>query len=739
MAQETDRKRQGYLDILMNIYPDYRSPWAQKVAISPQDETFEDWVYRTGELPPDFSRMPSSYQLPNVYRYEYRTADGLTERATESWKSQRELLKKGYQYWVSGSIPPPPDSVWAEHIRTSAKENTRIITSKLYWEQETDISLGIELFLPSGEGPFPLILTPGAEGESWMSIQAALRRGYAVCLYHACDDKDDTDSFLSYYYPRYDFARIMRRAWASHRAVDYLLTLPYIQVNQVGIMGLSRDAKQVFMAAAFDERIQATVLCSGGTGGEIPFRFTGDMYDNESIAALTTNFPDWFHPRLKFFAGRSHSLPVDQNFLSALIAPRHILFSSSKFEHYGNPKGIYEHYMQAKKVFQDQKGEEHIRLHLRAGLHRPTVKDMETYIDFFDKAFGKKDSLSLEGEDLYPYAFSSWQEKRREYIDPGMFPRRSSKDLSWNKERNLPLILEEWRSKRKHVQKEVMRLLGTADAPGSQSKRVGENYLKELIGFPTLGSNIRKEALHLGELYYKTDSTGKPVSDAFPVVIFLHEYAYTSGYRKNVDPLFKPLLEQGFAVYAFDLPGFGTRVEEAKDFYTRYPHWSLMGAMVTDVRHGLSVLSSHPLLDKKQIYVIGFSLGSQVGTISAALDNRIKGVISICGIHSFRQAGKQPERGLLPLTVNVHGLIPRLGFFEKYEERIPVDFDELMASIAPRPQLLIGAAWDQYADIRQLHQMSNEVGKIYDLYEKKDKFQFEQVHDFHRMSAEMRA
>ncbi|MEM9936614.1 MAG: hypothetical protein AAF824_23505, partial [Bacteroidota bacterium] len=47
--------------------------------------------------------------------------------------------------------------------------------------------------------------------------------------------------------------------------------------------------------------------------------------------------------------------------------------------------------------------------------------------------------------------------------------------------------------------------------------------------------------------------------------------------------------------------------------------------------------------------------------------------------------------------------------------------------------------WDQYADIRQLHQMSNEVGKIYDLYEKKDKFQFEQVHDFHRMSAEMRA
>ena len=35
--------------------------------------------------------------------------------------------------------------------------------------------------------------------------------------------------------------------------------------------------------------------------------------------------------------------------------------------------------------------------------------------------------------------------------------------------------------------------------------------------------------------------------------------------------------------------------------------------------------------------------------------------------------------------------------------------------------------------------MSTEVKKIYDLYGKEEKFHFEQVHDFHRMSAEMRA
>ncbi|MEM8897170.1 MAG: alpha/beta fold hydrolase [Bacteroidota bacterium] len=739
MAQPTDRKRQGYMDVLLNLFPDYKHPWAQQVPLSPLDSTFEDWVYRTGELPPDFSRLTSSYQLPDPITFRFSDSNGSSPSSAGTWFEQRNILKKGLKYWITGSTPPPPHRVRVKQQKTYARENIRIIESRIYWEADSSISLGVELFLPEGEGPFPVILTPGYSGESWMSLQSGLRRGYAVCLYHACDDKDDTDSFAAFYYPKYDFSRITRRAWASHRALDYLESLSYIDMSQTAIMGLSRDAKQVFIAAAFDERIQATVLCSGGTGGEIPFRYTGEMFDNESIAAITTNFPDWFHPRLKFFAGRPNYLPVDQHFFSALIAPRHLLFSSSRFEHYGNPKGIQEHYAQAKSVFAKVGAEDHIRLHLRSGLHRPAIRDMEIYVDFFDTAFGRKDSLTLEGEGLYNFSFHSWQERRREYIDPEMFSSKKLKDLSWNPDRKLPLTLEEWRTKRKQVQKETHRLMGKADAPESFSQRVGEDYLKKLIGFPKLEKNIHREPLHLGELYYKTDSLGKPVSDAYPVVIFLHEYAYSSGYKRNVEELFTPLLEQGFAIYAFDLPGFGSRLEEVGDFYARYPQWSLMGAMVSDVRHGLSVLTAHPLLDKKQFYVLGFSLGAQVGTISAALDNRIKGMISICGVHSLRQAGKHPEKGLLSISANIHGLIPRLGFFEGSEERIPTDFDEWMACIAPRPQLVVGATWDQYADMRELQQMSTEVKKIYGLYGKEEKFHFEQVHDFHRMSAEMRA
>ena len=48
-----------------------------------------------------------------------------------------------------------------------------------------------------------------------------------------------------------------------------------------------------------------------------------------SIELITRNFPDWLHPRLRFFAGRENKLPVDQPELIACIAPRPCLISTA--------------------------------------------------------------------------------------------------------------------------------------------------------------------------------------------------------------------------------------------------------------------------------------------------------------------------------------------------------------------------------------------------------------------------
>ena len=80
-------------------------------------------------------------------------------------------------------------------------------------------------------------------------------------------------------------------------------------------------------------------------------------------------------------------------------------------------------------------------------------------------------------------------------------------------------------------------------------------------------------------------------------MIWLHAYSYQNGwsvaspwqstgsdYRLEQRPSIPAFVKRGFAVLAFDQIGFGARVLDARDFYRRYPKWSLMGKMVADTR-----------------------------------------------------------------------------------------------------------------------------------------------------------
>lgn len=113
-----------------------------------------------------------------------------------------------------------------------------------------------------------------------------------------------------------------RWGWSASRAVDYLVTVSDINGSQIGLAGHSRHGKQALLAAAFDERIAAVIPSSGNTGECAPWRYTAATFVNENLEKITAKFRHWFHPRLRFFAGREDKLPVDQNLLAAMIAPR---------------------------------------------------------------------------------------------------------------------------------------------------------------------------------------------------------------------------------------------------------------------------------------------------------------------------------------------------------------------------------------------------------------------------------
>src|SRR5690606_34321635 len=77
----------------------------------------------------------------------------------------------------------------------------------------------------------------------------------------------------------------------------------------------------------------------------------------------------------------------------------------------------------------------------------------------------------------------------------------------------------------------------------------------------------------------------KEIVGKLPLVIFLHGYTYSTGFHRRSTKLIAKLVQPGVAVWAYDVVGCGTRVEERKHFYDRYPKWSLMGKMVADTRN----------------------------------------------------------------------------------------------------------------------------------------------------------
>ncbi|MEJ7605991.1 MAG: alpha/beta fold hydrolase [Bryobacteraceae bacterium] len=173
-----------------------------------------------------------------------------------------------------------------------------------------------------------------------------------------------------------------------------------------------------------------------------------------------------------------------------------------------------------------------------------------------------------------------------------------------------------------------------------------------------------------GDLYLPVKTEGR-----MPVVIWLHPYAYSTGYSRNAGPTIADLTQQGFAVFAFDQIGFGTRIHQAGRFYERYPKWSLLGKMVADTRAAVDALVALKEVDRSKLYLAGYSLGGKVALWTAALDTRVAGVIAASAATTLRTASRQ--RGSAPLLAS-SWIIAAPRFLRRPEAEVPVDYTDYL-------------------------------------------------------------
>lgn len=734
---ESQKRKQHYLDQLYQVLlPDNYRRAKTAFSPTPEDSTWTAWQKRTGELPPDFKKLPSLPFLPDPLVLEEGRED-IPVRTMEQWKEKRAWIKEQAQYWITGKMPPKPEDLKVTVLKERKINDLIERDVRIEFGPDYKAQLHITLLMPPGKGPFPVFIAPWKKDRyDW--VQAAVRRGYIGVRFTATDPKygfpDDSEVYEKLWWPEYDFSAIARWAWAASRTIDYLYLLPEINKDQIALTGLSRNGKMALWAAAYDERIKAVVPISGGTGGENPFRYTSDPYNTETIELLTRVRPHWLHPRLRFFVGRESKLPVDMNLLMALVAPRGLMLTSSITESAGNHYGIEQAYFSAKRAYDFVGAGENIAIDLRYGLHAPASRDVERYLDFFDFVFSRND-IKPQNELFFDYSFSKWRDLSGEAIDPLDFEVKGVDDLLVSNEGAVIDRVEDWEDKKEKIIQNINWIMG--ENPPSLGPSIQPDYMGEVVGFPKVGNRVGFRDISFGKLYYPSDKSGNPVDQDIPVVIFLHEYSYSTGFSKASQTI-REFTDNGIAVYMFDQIGFGTRIEEGTHFYNRFPNWSKLGRMVADVSWAFDELTTVDYIDLDNVFVAGYSLGGTVALYSAAMDDRIAGVVSISGFTPLRldRQGKTAE-GIYRYS-HLHGLLPKLGFFAGEENRVPFDYHEVLGTIATRPVLIVAPSWDQFNSSEDVKLAVDQANKVYKLYDPNgDEIQIDIPEDYNRFSPKL--
>ena len=121
--------------------------------------------------------------------------------------------------------------------------------------------------------------------------------------------------------------------------------------------------------------------------------------------------------------------------------------------------------------------------------------------------------------------------------------------------------------------------------------------------------------------------------------------------------------------------------------------------------------------------------------MAAALDDRIAGLGVVTAMSPLRASNNRYET--IRTFSHLFGMIPRLGLFADAPQKVPVDYGEILAIIAPRPVMIIAPDMDWHTDISSLRKMLGPVKKVYENYKKPGSLDIRYPHDINRLPEEL--
>lgn len=251
----------------------------------------------------------------------------------------------------------------------------------------------------------------------------------------------------------------------------------------------------------------------------------------------------------------------------------------------------------------------------------------------------------------------------------------------------------DWKYKRQEILENMQKVMGPLPArsnlPPFNVKIINsikeDNHTRYEISF-TVAKNEELTAL-----LYVPDQKGKPKK--LPAMLVLHgtdplgKYAVSGKNLKPNRAYAIEMAQRGYVVIAPDYPSFGG--SENYNFENdRYQSGTMKG--IFNHMRCVDLLQSRKDVDPERIGVIGHSLGGHNAMFVGAFDTRLKVIVASCGWTMFENYNIGPEGtkkygGVLGPWAQTRYMPLMRDKYNLDPEKVPFNFDEIIAVLAPRP------------------------------------------------------
>lgn len=255
-------------------------------------------------------------KLPDPFTF----ASGTKVASLADWDCRAQEISKIMQQYELGTYPGPPDSV------KGTLSGSGISVQVTVGGKSVTYSASIKK--PSGNGPFPAIITIGGASLPIPSNVATINFGNDAFASQASGSSRGQGSFYTLFGASHTAGALTAWAWGVDRLIDALEQVNAtsgIDTTRLGVTGCSRNGKGAFIVGALVKRIALTLPQESGSGGAACWRISDSQHSagkNIQTAGEIVGENVWFSKNFDQYSKATSTVPEDHHMLAALVAPR---------------------------------------------------------------------------------------------------------------------------------------------------------------------------------------------------------------------------------------------------------------------------------------------------------------------------------------------------------------------------------------------------------------------------------